>query len=115
MELLIGAATGVWGPAVGKTASVGNGASVATSVVGIGGMAVGGTEVFVGIADCVMAIEVQASATAVFCTSAPLKPGADFGPQAASAKTTHKEIAGKNFLFIVSPLMGTFTTKARTG
>jgi hypothetical protein len=58
-----------------------------------------------------MAIVVPASATAVFCTSVPLKPGGGFEAQAASAMTITKETTDRNFLFIFSPLMDIFITK----
>jgi hypothetical protein len=104
----MGALTGVSRATVGKTASVGS------SVVGVTGMSVGGTGVAVGIADCVIAISVIASATAVFCISVTLRAGADLGPQAASAMTSTRETKNRNFLFIFSPSMDTFITKAGT-
>jgi hypothetical protein len=71
-------------------------------------MGVGGMEVFVGIADCVIANKVNADATAVFCRSVAFTPGSDFGPQATRARIVNKETASKDFLFIFLQL----TTKA---
>jgi hypothetical protein len=77
---------------------VGKGASVAASIVGVGGMGVA-----VGIAAFVWAYWVITIGKAVFCMSVTLKVGWAAAPHAVSMVMMSMEITVGIFLFIFSP------------